>query len=153
MKLVSAVSHAGGQVNEDAWGMVGNNEDVEAAWVLHGVTGINTHNYLLGQTDAAWFVEHAHAHLLRLTAENHSLDKILANLVDLLIEDWRLASTQFDFRLDYDPPATCLLILNTISAAVGEDGPRALEALSGIATARSAELKAGLAAINAKKKN
>ena len=74
MKLVSAVSHAGGQVNEDAWGMVGNNEDVEAAWVLDGVTGINTHNYLPGQTDAAWFVKHAHTHLLRLTAENHSLD-------------------------------------------------------------------------------
>ncbi|MDP8995711.1 MAG: hypothetical protein M3O03_01720 [Pseudomonadota bacterium] len=121
--------------------------------MLDGVTGINTHNYLPGQTDAAWFVEHAHTHLLRLTAENHSLDKILANLVDLLIDDWRLASTQFDFPLDYDPPATCLLILTTISAAVGEDGPRAPEALGGIATAHNAELKAGLAAINAKKKN
>ena len=91
--------------------MLGNNEDVEAAWVLDGVTGINTHNYLPCQTDAAWFVEHAHTHLLRLTAGNHSLDKILANLVDLLIEDWRLASTQFYFPLDYDQPATCLLLV------------------------------------------
>jgi hypothetical protein len=46
-----------------------------------------------------------------------------------------------------------LIILTTISADVGQDGPRALEALGGIATAHSAELKAGLAAINAKKKN
>lgn len=40
-----------------------------------------------------------------------------------------------------------------INAADGEDGPRALEALGGIAVAHSAELKAGLAAFNAKKKN
>ena len=40
-----------------------------------------------------------------------------------------------------------------INSADGEDGPRALEALGGIATAHSAELKAGLAAFNAKKKS
>ena len=39
-----------------------------------------------------------------------------------------------------------------INAADGEDGPRALEALAGIAVAHSAELKAGLVAFNAKKK-
>ena len=39
-----------------------------------------------------------------------------------------------------------------INAADGEDGPRALEALGGIAVAHSAELKAGLAAFKAKKK-
>ena len=39
-----------------------------------------------------------------------------------------------------------------INAADGEDGPRAIEALGGIAVAHSAELKAGLAAFNAKKK-
>ena len=40
-----------------------------------------------------------------------------------------------------------------INAAEGEDAPRALEALGGIAVAHSAELKAGLAAFNARKKN
>ena len=40
-----------------------------------------------------------------------------------------------------------------IYAADGEDGPRALESLGGIAAAHSAELKAGLAAFNAKKKS
>ena len=39
-----------------------------------------------------------------------------------------------------------------INAADGEDGPRAIEALGGIAVAHSAELKASLAAFNAKKK-
>ncbi|MDE2385615.1 MAG: enoyl-CoA hydratase/isomerase family protein [Alphaproteobacteria bacterium] len=40
-----------------------------------------------------------------------------------------------------------------INAADGEDAPRALEALGGIAAAHSAELRAGLAAFAAKKKN
>ena len=40
-----------------------------------------------------------------------------------------------------------------INVAEGEEGPRALEALGGIATAHSAELKAGLAAYNARKKS
>ena len=39
-----------------------------------------------------------------------------------------------------------------INAADGEDGPRALEALGGMAAAHSTELKAGLAAFAAKKK-
>ena len=39
-----------------------------------------------------------------------------------------------------------------INASDGEDGPRALEALGGIAVAHSTELKAGLAAFAAKKK-
>ena len=40
-----------------------------------------------------------------------------------------------------------------INAAQGEDQARALEALGGIAAAHSTELKAGLAAFNAKKRN
>ena len=40
-----------------------------------------------------------------------------------------------------------------INAAEGEDAPRAIEALGGIAAAHSAELKAGLAEFSAKKKN
>ncbi len=40
-----------------------------------------------------------------------------------------------------------------INAAEGEDAPRALEALGGIAVAHSAELKAGIAAYNARKKS
>jgi len=40
-----------------------------------------------------------------------------------------------------------------INVAEGEEGPRALEALGGIAVSHSAELKAGLAAYNARKKS
>ena len=40
-----------------------------------------------------------------------------------------------------------------INAASGEDAPRAIEALGGIAAAHSSELKAGLAAFAAKKRN
>ncbi|MEP6827183.1 MAG: enoyl-CoA hydratase/isomerase family protein [Aestuariivirga sp.] len=46
--------------------------------------------------------------------------------------------------------ATAKLMIN---AAEGEDASRAIEALGGIAAAHSAELKAGLAAFNAKKKD
>ena len=111
MRLVGAVSQAGGQVNEDAWGTVGRDNDVAAAWVLDDVTGINKHNYLSGKTDAAWFVGRAQWHLQGLTADNRPLHEILHCLIELLIEDWRLASGQFSFPPDYDSPATCLTLL------------------------------------------
>ena len=48
-------------------------------------------------------------------------------------------------------PTTAVKMM--INAADGEDGPRAFEALGGIAAAHSAELKAGLAAFNVSTKS
>ena len=111
MRLVGTVSQAGGQVNEDAWGIVGSADDVAAAWVLDGVTGINGRNYLPGKTDAEWLVGRTHRHLQSLTAENRPLHEIMHDLIELLIEDWRLASGQIRFPPDYDSPATCLTLV------------------------------------------
>ena len=111
MRLVGAVTHAGGQINEDAWGMVGSADDVSAAWVLDGVTGINARNYLPGETDAAWFVGRANLHLQSLAALNISINDILSLLVERLIEDWNAVSGQIEFPADYDPPASCLTFI------------------------------------------
>ena len=111
MRLVGAVSQAGGQINEDAWEMVGGADDVSAAWVLDGVTGINARNYLPGETDAAWFVGRANLHLQSLAALDSSLNEILFQLVERLIEDWNAVSSQIEFPADYDPPASCLTLI------------------------------------------
>ena len=111
MRLVGAVTQAGGQINEDAWGMVGSDDDVAAAWVLDGVTGINMRNYLPGKTDAAWFVGRADLHLQSLATLNISLNEILFQLVERLIEDWNAVSSQIEFPADYDPPASCLTLI------------------------------------------
>ena len=111
MRFVGAVTQAGGQVNEDAWGMVGNDDDVSAAWVFDGVTGINSRNYLPSETDAAWFVARANLHLHALAAQSHPLNEILRMLVELLIEDWQFASKQLDLPADYDLPASCLTLI------------------------------------------
>ena len=63
MKLVGAISQGSGLVNEDGMGLIGPADDVSAAWVLDGVTGINDRNYLPGGSDAHWFVNKAHEHL------------------------------------------------------------------------------------------
>ncbi|MEP6828331.1 MAG: protein phosphatase 2C domain-containing protein [Aestuariivirga sp.] len=108
---MGAVTQAGDQINEDAWGMVSSADDVSAAWVLDGVTGINTRNYLPGQTDAVWFVERANLHLRGLAALNISLAEILSLLVERLIQDWNSVSGQIEFPADYDPPASCLTLI------------------------------------------
>jgi hypothetical protein len=41
LKLAGRVSEASGRVNEDAVGHIGEPDDIQAAWVLDGVTGIN----------------------------------------------------------------------------------------------------------------
>ena len=111
MKLVGAVTQAGSHVNEDAWGMIGSDDDVSAAWVFDGVTGINAGNYLPGESDAAWFVGRANLHLQGLAALNISLNEILSRLIERLIEDWSAVCSQIDFPADYDPPASCLTLV------------------------------------------
>lgn len=41
MKLQGAITEGSGAVNEDGWGFLGSTDDVTAAWVFDGVTGIN----------------------------------------------------------------------------------------------------------------
>lgn len=111
MRLVGAVTQGSGSINEDGWGFLGKSEDVSAAWIFDGVTGINGRNFLGGTTDAAWFVAKAHAHLLQLAGLDLPLPEILARLVKLLIRDFQTAAEGLDIPKDFDPPAACLILV------------------------------------------
>ena len=84
MKLVGAVTQGSGSINEDGWGYLGSADDVTAAWVFDGVTGINGQNLVGGGTDAAWLVAKAHGHLLKLAGLDFPLREILSRLVQCL---------------------------------------------------------------------
>jgi Protein phosphatase 2C len=111
VKIVSALTDAGGTHNEDAFGFIEKHGRVEAAWVLDGVTGINEKNILPAATDAVWFVERVQFHLHILAASEKKLPEILAQLADLLIADWQAASKNLHVPPDYDLPACCLLMV------------------------------------------
>ena len=110
MKLAGAVTQGSGAINEDGWGYLGSADEVSAAWIFDGVTGINGHNFLGGGTDAAWLVERAHKHLLSLAALHLSLREIIIRLVEALIADWSEVAKGLDLPENYDPPAACLIL-------------------------------------------
>ncbi len=110
LKLVGAITEGSGVVNEDTFGYLGSNNDVTAAWVFDGVTGINDRNYLPGGTDAAWLVATAHNHLLSLAKLDLPLHEIISRLVSALIEDWKVATENLNLPENYDPPAACLIL-------------------------------------------
>ena len=117
MKLVGAVTQGSGTINEDGWGYLGSADDVSAAWIFDGVTGINQHNFLGGGSDAAWFVARAHNHLRALAGLDLPLRGILSDLVQALMIDFKAAVKGLDLPGDYDPPAACLILLKRYGGA------------------------------------
>jgi hypothetical protein len=111
VKLLGAVTEGSGAVNEDGFGVIGTTEDVSAAWIFDGVTGINAKNHLGTGSDAQWLVSHAHERLLDLVPRLLPLSIILKELVSGLMADWREASEGIDLPRDYDPPAACLILV------------------------------------------
>ena len=111
MKLVSVLTDAGGTHSEDAFGYIERDGEIEAAWVLDGVTGINARNILPAATDAVWCVERVQLHLHEIAATALALPEILKQLTDRLIGDWEAATKNLQVPLDYDLPACCLLIV------------------------------------------
>lgn len=111
MKLAGAVTQGSGAINEDSWGYLGSADDVSAAWIFDGVTGINGQNFLGGGTDAAWFVAKAHDHLRALAGLDLPLREILSRLVQALIVDFKAAVKDLSIPTDYDPPAACLTLV------------------------------------------
>lgn len=110
MRLVGAVTEGSGAVNEDGFGWLGSADDVTAAWVFDGVTGINPRNQLGDGTDARWLVQRAHGHLLDLAARDMPLDALLSKLVAGLMSDFAATTEGIDLPRDYDPPAACLIL-------------------------------------------
>jgi Protein phosphatase 2C len=111
LKLAGAVTQGSGATNEDGYGYLGTADDVTAAWIFDGVTGINGHNYLPAGTDAAWLVGQAHKHLQILAALDISLRETVSRLVHALIEDWQIAAKGLELPENYDPPAACLVLV------------------------------------------
>ncbi|MCA3555451.1 protein phosphatase 2C domain-containing protein [Aestuariivirga sp.] len=116
MRLIGAVSEGSGAVNEDGLGWLGPRDDVTAAWIFDGVTGINRRNYLGEDTDARWLVSKAHARLMALAAEDMPPAALLAALVAGLIRDFGEASAGKAIPADYDPPAACLVLVKRYGA-------------------------------------
>jgi hypothetical protein len=110
LKLIGAITSGSGDVNEDGMGILGPNDNIAAARVFDGVTGINDKNYLPGASDEPWLVGRAHYHLLSLAGSAAQLDEILINFVNALIVDWNAASETFVLPEYYDPPASCLIL-------------------------------------------
>jgi serine/threonine protein phosphatase PrpC len=111
VKLKWALSEAGGDHNEDAFGFINDAGDVTAAWVIDGVTGINKRNVLPAATDAIWFVERVQLHLKKLAVQALPLSALLDQLAASLIKDWNDISEGVDLPPDYDLPACCLLYI------------------------------------------
>lgn len=94
LTMRGAVTAPGSRVNEDAYG-IWPGPNVQAAWVLDGVTGINEHALLPGPTDAAWFVSQVQQILPRLLAAEprqaiHTLlEALVAGLDAAQDRSWR----------------------------------------------------------------
>ncbi len=134
MRLLGAVTQGSGAVNEDGFGLAGDPEDVSAAWIFDGVTGINVRNHLGGGSDAQWLVARAHARLVELALQEMPLESLLSDLVDGLIVDWNKATAGLDLPHDYDPPAACLILVKRY-----DDGWKALRLGDSCLLARGAD--------------
>jgi hypothetical protein len=134
VRLLGALTRGSGAVNEDGFGLVGTAEDVSAAWIFDGVTGINRRNHLGGESDAQWLVGRAHGRLTDLARRDMPLQRILSELVDGLIADWSAATAELDLPRDYDPPAACLIIVKRYG-----DGWKALRLGDSCLLARGAD--------------
>ena len=111
MRLIGAVSEGSGALNEDGFGWLGTPQDVSAAWIFDGVTGINGRNDLGEGSDARWLVTRAHERLADLAACDMPLAELLQRLVAGLIGDFGKASAAVDLPVHYDPPAACLILV------------------------------------------
>jgi hypothetical protein len=104
LKLAGQLSLGSGKVNEDAVGFIGDPHDIEAAWALDGVTGINDQGLGLMGSDAQWFVARIDHHLRRLLPGAKDLPHVMSDLIDRLIADLG----QHALPDKYDPPAACI---------------------------------------------
>ncbi len=119
MRLVSSICEGSGDHNEDAMGFVGSPDDVEAVWVMDGVTVINARSYLDPAeklTDAQWIVEKVQAYLLGHAGRDVSLQQLHHNLIDHVVAEFGHALKMINVPDDYDPPATCLILAKRYGA-------------------------------------
>jgi hypothetical protein len=114
LKLVATLCEPGSAVNEDAIGWIGEPDDLRAAWVLDGVTGINGHHVFGEPTDAAWFVSRIDRRLRRLMDRGWTSRTILERLVAGLIEDERERLDGKPLPDGYETPAACIAAVHRV---------------------------------------
>jgi hypothetical protein len=116
LKLAGRISQGSGRVNEDAVGFIGEPDDIQAAWVLDGVTGINQKGLGLAGSDAQWFVARIDAHLRDLLPGSREMKTVMSDLIDRLIADQAAALARSTMSNAYDPPAACIAALCRIGS-------------------------------------
>lgn len=104
LKLAGQLSRGSGKVNEDAVGFIGDPSDIQAAWALDGVTGINDRGLGLMDSDAQWFVARIDRHLRDLLPDARDMPRVMSELIDRLVADLG----QHALPEKYDPPAACI---------------------------------------------
>ncbi len=77
LEMLDAVSHPGGPVNEDRWGVCG-----RAVWVLDGATGLAESRVLPGPSDASWFVDQVDAGLRRGAVRTGDPARVLRPVIE-----------------------------------------------------------------------
>jgi hypothetical protein len=116
MKVAGAASMPSGAVNEDGVGYLGNPDNIAAAWVLDGVTGINDTTLPGIGNDASWFVDRVDRHLRALLPHAGQAVDLVSELVDHLIADIEEACGEARMPTAYDPPAACLMLIRRTRA-------------------------------------
>jgi hypothetical protein len=114
LRLAGLASQGSGAVNEDMVGYLGDADDVRAAWVLDGVTGINDHSLGLMGSDAQWLVHRIDAHLRHLFAQQRPSAGILSDLIDAVIADQREVAE--NLPAGFDPPAACIMAVHRVGS-------------------------------------
>jgi serine/threonine protein phosphatase PrpC len=115
VRLAGAITQGSGSHNEDAYGFAGTPDNVTAAWVFDGVTGINAQTLLGVPSEPAWFVECAQRHLRELVTMPGDVLDVLQALVPRLMADWAKATQELHLPTDYDMPAACLILVKRVA--------------------------------------
>ena len=115
MKLVGSISAGSGAINEDAVGCCERDGSVFAAWVMDGVTGINSTYMLDVRSEAAWFVGQVQRLLEEIVPKASGVLEVLQQLVPLIEVEWHKALGGKPVPAGYDLPAACLTLAMCIS--------------------------------------
>lgn len=108
--VLEALSHRGGAVNEDAFGVAG-----PWAWVIDGSTGVGTRRFCPGASDAAWYASELSQALARAAAgaAGATPSVLLERAIGAVAETLRahLAETGGDWPERVDEPHAAVVLL------------------------------------------
>jgi hypothetical protein len=90
--LHSIAASAAGEISEDAWGHVGD-ENFGAAWVLDGATGLGEKNYITAAySDAAWYASELSRALAKFSLSDLSGRDVFLSAIQNVTQSWQTQS-------------------------------------------------------------